>query len=314
MVRAVLIVGDRGGRYPSSTNVLVKGGRLTVLLDAGAGPAALSDVLHKVDVVVVSHVHPDHVRNLGMFKGRRVLVPAYDSAFEDLESLARRYAPGVYQEWLKLARWVGAPDRVPYTGTYEEGDKLCLGEGDCLEFVLMPGHTSCHHAALLPDGSLYGADVDLTEFGPWYGNPESSLPEFINDVMLVAELAPTSYYSAHLSRAVGRGELPEALAGYVARVFDSAGRLLGLLRSQGQARPSELVDRGVVYPKKMTRFKRVFDYFEEVMLRKLFELLTSVGCVSRGPDGYRLLSGDCEGRLERLRERVVSAVRGALGV
>jgi hypothetical protein len=119
------------------------------------------------------------------------------------------------------------------------------------------------------------------------------------DVKLIADVAHAADVPVHMDGA---------------RVFNAAKDLMYRLRSRGAVQVGELVDSGVIYPRKKARFKRVFDYFEENMLRKLLEFLESVGCVSRGLRGYRVTGADCLGRLDELRERIVESIRGSARV
>ena len=62
---------------------------------------------------------------------------------------------------------------------FADGERFDLGGGLRVEVVHLPGHTRGHCGFLVePDGVFFVADVDLSSFGPYYGDHWSDLEDF----------------------------------------------------------------------------------------------------------------------------------------
>ncbi|MFC9156653.1 hypothetical protein ACFTT0_16920 [Streptomyces bauhiniae] len=64
--------------------------------------------------------------------------------------------------------------------------------------VHLPGHTPGHSGFLIePDGFLFVADIDLTSFGPFYGDARSDLTDFEASMRRCADIDARWYGTAH---------------------------------------------------------------------------------------------------------------------
>jgi glyoxylase-like metal-dependent hydrolase (beta-lactamase superfamily II) len=82
-------------------------------------------------------------------------------------------------------------------GTFEDGDVVDLG-GRTLTVLHLPGHTAGHRGFLVePDGFLFLADIDLTSFGPYYGDLSSSLEDFEASPTRLREVGTRWYGTSH---------------------------------------------------------------------------------------------------------------------
>lgn len=62
----------------------------------------------------------------------------------------------------------------------------------------LPGHTAGHSGLLVePDGFFFIADVDLTGFGPYYGDATSSLEGFLTSLERCREVDARWYATFH---------------------------------------------------------------------------------------------------------------------
>ena len=301
VMKAYLIVGERSGKFPYSNSLLVKtSSNDTILVDAGAG-TPLREIIGKIDLVVITHYQPDHIRFLNMIRGKKVYAPAYDTAYRSLVELAKRFAPPVWRTWYEMAQSLGVPQELPEPMVYEEGDII-----HGIEPILLPGHLRSHHALLIGE-TLFGADMDLTSFGPWYGNPESSLEGIIADACVIAELAPKIYYSSHIPYTVKKEQLPRALVEYIDKVFVHAERILTVLDIEGPLKPEKLVGKGLIYPRHPSTYRELYMFFEESMIGKLLEYLSAAGVAYKSRQGYTVHSGWRE-RLEELRNKTLGII------
>ncbi len=68
---------------------------------------------------------------------------------------------------------------VPETPVIRLGASWDLGGGVAVRAIHMPGHTSGHCVLLVePGGVAFIGDIDLSSFGPYYGDATSSLADF----------------------------------------------------------------------------------------------------------------------------------------
>ena len=181
----------------------------------------------------------------------------------------------------------GAPVASDY---YEPGETLKLA-GVEIETIHAPGHLASHTLLLLPDGTLYLSDIDLTSFGPWYGNPEGDPGQFLADIRmaknLIEEGTASRVATSHLEEVLDTQRAVKALSAFEARLWDTARRLVEELARAGRPlAPRQLAGRGIIYPKYLQGYEAVMRYFEENMIAKLLGLLQARGMVERKGRGF----------------------------
>ena len=174
------LVGEANGSYPHGNSLLVRGGESAVLIDPSLSLVARGRP-QGIDQVILSHCHEDHIAGVHLFADRPVAVHEADKlGLDTIDGLMAIY--GLDEEasahWrdevVREFHYVSRPDALPYTG----GHVWDLG-GATVRAIHLPGHTRGHCGLLVePDGVLYLADIDLTGFGPYYGDAWSDLDEF----------------------------------------------------------------------------------------------------------------------------------------
>jgi glyoxylase-like metal-dependent hydrolase (beta-lactamase superfamily II) len=175
-----VLSGIERGKYPHGNSVLVQGNDETVLFDPSLtiyelGPPA------GIDRVVLSHVHEDHVPGLSKLPDIPVHCHEADAiGLESLDGLMEIYGmPAEIEEEFRVEvveEFAYAPrDDVR---TFTDGDSFDLG-GVTIDVVHTPGHTRGHCALVIPEArAAYLGDIELTGFGPYYGDAWSSLEDF----------------------------------------------------------------------------------------------------------------------------------------
>jgi glyoxylase-like metal-dependent hydrolase (beta-lactamase superfamily II) len=248
-----VLFGDRGGRYPDANSLLVRGSQERVIVDPALGLLLRPGPPPEVDRVLNSHCHEDHISGNHLFAG----VPWY---------LHRLDQPGIRSLDAMMAIY-GLPEAIerpfreviqkefhftprPDALCFEDGDVFDLG-GTRLQVIHSPGHTRGHCCFLIewqsaPDRLLYLGDIDLTGFGPYYGDAWSSLEDFEHSIERVCEIDAGWYVTSHQA---GVLESPEAfreqLRRFGARIQERDERLLEYL-SQPRSL-EEIVDHRFVY-------------------------------------------------------------------
>jgi len=122
---------------------------------------------------------------------------------------------------------------------YEDGAVWDLG-GVQVRAIHMPGHTRGHCVLWVePHGIAFIGDIDLSSFGPYYGDATSSLPAFRQTLARVAQLPASCWITSHHKGVIReRSEFLALLAAFTARLDAREARVLELLR----ARPRTLDD------------------------------------------------------------------------
>jgi len=195
------VPGENGGRFPACHGFLLDGGE-TVLIDSGVGEERIKaiDSEKRIDILIITHSHPDHIRCWNFLHDRVVMVPQETpDVVTDLDLLGERFT-GSPEDGRKWAKYVGGfgvqPLRAP-DERFSDGELLQLG-GCHLEAIHTPGHLKDHYCFFeRKSGTLITTDIDFTSFGPWYGNPESDIEVFRKDVTRVMALPYKRVCSSH---------------------------------------------------------------------------------------------------------------------
>lgn len=243
--------GDKTGKYPDGNQVVVRGRDATAAFDTPRVANRLGAVLDAVDLVVLGHVHEDHMAALHRLTHVPVHVHAADlDAARSWPALARHYG---YTEPVLAAlktkieadfHYVPRPDAVGYA----DGALWDLG-GVQVRAVHLPGHTAGHCALLVePHGIAFIGDIDLSGFGPYYGDATSSLEQFRRSLQRLPELPASVWITSHHRGVVtDRARFDDALRAFAARIDERRDRLLAMLEA-GPLALAELVARRLMYP------------------------------------------------------------------
>ncbi len=267
--RGVFFVeGENRGRYPYC-NALIVG---SVLIDAGCGINVVKSLVEKVDVLLLSHTHPDHVSGAWIFNefGKKVLSPETETKIDEL---ARRFAPPLAEKWKEVV------SRVMGLKSFEAeryDDAIAVGGHEIVP-IKTEGHTKDMHVLLIDGKILFGADVDLTKFGPWYGNPESDPEKFEKSIRKIEEIEFEVYVSAH-EGVFNREDTLKKLEDYVSHFKKREEKILDLLEVPRSV--DELVAMSPIYGRKNFS-KELLDYFERNMIEKHLKILEKKGKVKR---------------------------------
>ena len=113
----------------------------------------------------------------------------------------------------------------------------------------LPGHTAGHSALVVDnEGIAFIGDIDLTGFGPYYGDASSDLRQFQRSLAAVRELDARVWVTSHHRGVITeRAAFEQALARFAAKIDERHERLLGYLR-EGPHTLAQLVARRLLYP------------------------------------------------------------------
>ncbi|MEO5725111.1 MAG: MBL fold metallo-hydrolase, partial [Ilumatobacteraceae bacterium] len=208
-----------------------------------------------VDRVLISHAHEDHVAGITAVRAPLVGVHHDDLVgVRSLDGLMTVYGIGDRpdgqrhaEEWRATVAAEFHFRGVPSATGFGDGDVFDLG-GVSVTVMHLPGHTRGHSAFIIePDGVAFVGDIDLSSFGPYYGDHWSDLDDFVDSIARVRDLDAAHYVTFHHKGVVtGRAEFVRQLDAFAAVIGRRDERLLELL-SERPMSLAALVDEGLIY-------------------------------------------------------------------
>ena len=107
---------------------------------------------------------------------------------------------------------------------FGDGHVFDLGGGVTVEAVHLPGHTRGHRGFRI-DNVFFLSDIDLTGFGPYYGDVWSDLDDFEDSLVKVRDEEAEFYVTFHHKGVIeGRDAFVELLDGFHAVIGRRHGR------------------------------------------------------------------------------------------
>lgn len=212
-----VLVGANNGGYPSGNSLLVRGTGETVLIDPSIDVVSRGGAPAPVDAVINSHSHEDHIAGNGFFADARVHVHSDDlpgiasmdglMAVYGLDGSARtEFEQTVLDEFHYTPR--------PDAHGFGDGHVFDLGGDTTVEAVHLPGHTR-GHSGFRAGSVFFLSDIDLTGFGPYYGDVWSDLEQFEESLVKVRDEDADFYVTFHHKGVIeGRSAFLELLDGF----------------------------------------------------------------------------------------------------
>ena len=245
-------LGDKSGKYPDGNQVIVQGSDTRVAFDTPRVALHIGPDLDEADMVLLGHVHEDHTVALGRLRHAAVQVHQADlAAVQSWDGMARHY--GYTSAALEALRPMIERDFSyqprPDASGYTHGSQWDLGGGVRVRAHHLPGHTAGHSALVVDSEAIaFIGDIDLTGFGPYYGDASSDLRQFQRSLAAVRELDARVWVTSHHRGVITeRAAFEQALARFAAKIDERHERLLGYLR-EGPHTLAQLVARRLLYP------------------------------------------------------------------
>lgn len=197
--RVTVLVGDANGMYPSGNSLVVQGDGETIIIDPSVTVVERGGAGVPVDAVVNSHAHEDHLAGNGLFADARVHIHHEDllgavslDGLLDVYGLEGQPRSDFGQQVLDEFHYTPRPD----AHGFGNGHVFDLG-GVRVEAVHLPGHTRGHSGFRIDGGVFFLSDIDLTGFGPYYGDMWSSLEDFDESLRRVRDEEADFYVTFH---------------------------------------------------------------------------------------------------------------------
>jgi glyoxylase-like metal-dependent hydrolase (beta-lactamase superfamily II) len=229
-----VLFGERGGKYPHGNTLAVRGSQACLLIDPSLGLLPRAAALPPADLVVNSHCHEDHVAGNHLYPDvpwhlHDADLPGIRSldAFMEIYGFPEPIASGFRP--LLVERFHVMPRQDAHG--FADGRVFDLGGGARVRAIHAPGHTRGHCVFHVePDDVLYLADIDLSSFGPYYGDAWSCLEDFERSLAAVRGF-PARHYATfhHIGVIDDRDEYVARLDRFAAVIRDREERMLGYL-------------------------------------------------------------------------------------
>ncbi|MCG8636429.1 MAG: MBL fold metallo-hydrolase [Desulfobacterales bacterium] len=283
-----IVDSPTSGRFPLAYAFLVLGTDTRALIDTGCGPKACRQVMEtfEVDMVINSHCHPDHVAGNHLFKGRALWIPEERSRETGTVDLLSQRLLGPDQEaaafWRNWVRTMLSMEDYEHTDTFGHGHVFDFG-GVSLEAVHTPGHLADHYCFLEPGtNTLFSFDVDLSTFGPFYGNPEADIPEFEASMDKIMEMDPACVASSH--RLPVQENVMDELTAFKKKITRNRNRIMKALDRAMTL--DELCALKPIFGKYLPGVEVIYTFFERCMIEKHLEQMLEKGLIRSDGEKY----------------------------
>ena len=287
--RVSVYFGAKSGKYPDGNQVLVRGADTRVAFDTPLVSNHIGEALTSSELVVMGHVHEDHMAGLHLLPHAPVHVHEADlpaarswEGFVAAMGLDAQTSASSLAMFQRDFHYAPRPDAVGYA----DGASWDLGDGKITAFH-MPGHTAGHCVLLVePEGVAFIGDIDLTGFGPYYGDAGSSLTQFRKTLARLPEIPAQVWVTSH-HRGVydDRERFLADLAAFVGKLDARDEKLLGMLAGTPKTL-AQLVRERLIYP---PGHEGVWvDKAEERTISRHLEELVAAGRVREAEPGLYL--------------------------
>ncbi len=286
--RITFIPGKNNSRYPNCNSLFIDD-EVKAIIDPGSDDKLLADLLPGgVGVLINSHCHEDHTSYNYLFEKSQLWVhereaPCYSSFASLMEYYGMSGNPH-YRQWHDLL--VG---RMNYRERradreFKDGDILEFGKTK-LQVIHTPGHSAGHCCFHFPDeGILFLADLDLTAFGPWYGDRFSDIEQTRSSMECLLKIPADIYITSH-ETGIMEGDISGLVDRYLEAIDRRERKLIEFLTQPRTM--DEIVDSWIIYGKER-RPRYFFEYGERGMIGKHVDLLVKRGRVRLGNGRYAL--------------------------
>jgi len=194
-----VLVGPNNGAYPSGNSLVVQGAGESIIIDPSVTVVERGGPGVPIDAIVNSHAHEDHMAGNGLFPNARVHIHNDDllgvtslDGLMDVYGLEGEPRTAFGQQVVDEFHFTPRPDAEGFS----DGHVFDLG-GVSVEAVHLPGHTKGHSGFRIDGGVFFLSDIDLTGFGPYYGDAWSSLEDFDESLRRIRDEEADWYVTFH---------------------------------------------------------------------------------------------------------------------
>lgn len=272
----------------TSSNCLLVDDDIRLMIDSGADTALKEAGPSTIDILVNSHHHADHIRGNDLFDNAEIL--AHPLEKKAMQSPEKMTATSGWDELMEgdmaehSRQFGGLPPRLfePWRVDREIHDGEVIDCGTVKFHVLhTPGHTEGHCSFYFPDeGIVFLGDICLTVAGPWYGEENADIDDFIKSINRILSLKPKIVTTGHRTGVVD-SDIHGVLTEYRERFLKREKRILNCI-CERPATIHEIAQKKLIYREHPTTFVL---FWEKYMVKKHCERLIKHDAIELLPDG-----------------------------
>jgi glyoxylase-like metal-dependent hydrolase (beta-lactamase superfamily II) len=280
-----LIVGENSGTFPYSNSLLIMDDE-TVLVDSGLGDKRVKALSEHVDILINSHYHIDHILGNYLFRDLWVIdkEAGVTSSFDNYKHYAGILDTPIESEWLSWFHEHFSFHASTFTRVFRPNETFNFGKTNW-RAVHTPGHSPGHCVFYEPDRKImFASDIDLTPFGPWYGNPNANLKDLIQSIELLLEFDIEMICSSHSMPQTEN--VKEDIQGYLNIIYNRDDVILGHIEKKMSL--DDLESQNIIYKGSQKKY-RAFAWFEKKMIEKHINMLIEDGKVEKEGEHFRTL-------------------------
>ena len=282
----LFIPGENRGKYPNCHSIHIEGDK--ILIDPASDRKRLIQLRKDpgVEAVWLTHWHEDHFMHLDLFDDIPLLISEQDAPpLSDLEIFMDAYGMGdnhAREYWRPILETAFhfKPRRPKHF--LRVGDVIHLKSGT-VEIIGTPGHTPGHISFFFPGPKvLLLGDYDLTKFGPWYGDLNSSIHETINSLERLREVPAKVWLASH-ETGIFEEDPGARWDEYLSVIAEREGKLIDLLKTPRTL--EQIVAACIVYGRPREP-KMFFELGERGHMKKHLEKLMKEDLVKKDGEYY----------------------------
>ncbi|MGE5417696.1 MAG: MBL fold metallo-hydrolase [Acidobacteriota bacterium] len=269
------------------SNCVLIGDDTRVILDTGAGKLLNEVRPESIDLVINTHHHFDHVRGNDQFVNAKILMHPYErEAMQYPEKITAisGWNEVMTDDLIDSSSQIGVKPEDVLKEWRVDGEVHDNQVIDCgkTKFVVLhtPGHSAGHCSFYFPEEEmLFIGDICLTKVGPWYGEAQAEIEDYISSIDRILELKPKSLLTGHVLKVLNDPE--RRLTEYRDRIFKREQRIFNHLKNTPST-IDQLAEQCLIYRMHPTTFVL---FWEKYMLKKHLDRLSSQGLVAAGDNG-----------------------------
>jgi hydroxyacylglutathione hydrolase len=284
------IPGENQGKYPYCHSIYIEGPG--VLIDPGSDRKRLLQLREDpgVKTVWLSHWHEDHFTHMDLFDDLPMYISEPDAPpLSDLELFMDSYGYGIdgisrdYWRSFFKEQFHFQPRKPVH---FLQGGEIIHFDTVTVEAISTPGHTPGHLSFFFDEPEvLFMGDYDLTKFGPWYGDLDSSIEETIASVKRLRNITASVRVTSH-ETGVFEKEPGKIWDQYLAVIDKREEKLINLL---DEPHTLEDIVATCIFYGRPREPKTFFEFCERAFVKKHLEKLMNQGIVKVADGQYYML-------------------------
>lgn len=278
-----IIRGKNKGSFPYC-NTMIVGEREFMVIDPHSLKEEMEKIAKNTLCLFLSHYHTDHTRYHQLFSCE-IYAPEKDKkAFLSLDGLAEHIGikgspfENLWRERLEKKGSIPKTDKF-----YTDGEKFSV---DGIEFsaVSLPGHTAGHSGFYVKSFSLlFVTDIDFTTFGPWYGNENSSIEDYLSSLDKILQINADIYITSHERWILRREEVEREVERFRRMIEMRSEIIFDKLKTPLSL--DEILKEKIIYKNSSRNMDFMIAFMERKMIEKHLSLLMKKGMVRKREDG-----------------------------